>query len=128
MKDEAKLIEPLHPDGIRELERTVCPTTDTKRKELTDEFRFSYRSAIGELLFAYMLCHLDIEYDMAELSKFSQNPARCHYVAVKRVFRYLRQTKDWVLIFWIKETRDDLPNVWAKKNILKQQLPNGRPA
>ena len=105
MKDEAKLIEPLHPYGIRDLERTICPTTDTERKELTDEFGFSYRSAIGELLFAYVLCRPDIGYDMTELSKFSQNPARCHYVALKRVLRYLRQTNEWGLIFWRRESR-----------------------
>ena len=29
MKDEGKLIEPLHPDGFKELERSVGPTTDT---------------------------------------------------------------------------------------------------
>ena len=48
---------------------------------------------------------------MAELSKFSQNPARCHYVAVKRVFRYLRQTRDWGLMFWRKMSREDLPDI-----------------
>ena len=89
LKEGNKLIEPWNPDSIKELERNQCPQNDGERKEIKEEMGFSYRSAIGELLFAYVLFHPDIGYDMTELSKFSHNPARCHYIAVKRVFRYL---------------------------------------
>ena len=39
-------------------------------------------------------------------------------MAVKRVFRYLRQTKDWGLIYWRKEAKDYLPDVPFIKRIL----------
>ena len=102
VKEETKLIEALHPDSIKKLERTACQQNESESRKIEDDMGFSYRSAIGELSFAYVLCRLGIGYAMADLSKFSQNPARCHYVAVKRVVRYLRKTKDWVMVFWRK--------------------------
>ena len=65
------------------------PTVIEDKLALEKEAGFGYQKAIRELLYAYVLCRPDIGYAMAELSKFSQNPARCHYNAVKRVFRYL---------------------------------------
>eukprot|EP00957_Ditylum_brightwellii_P033794 2561421-Ditylum_brightwellii.AAC.1 len=38
---------------------------------------------------------MDIGYASAELSKFSSKTAKCHYKAIKRVYRYLCQTRDW---------------------------------
>ena len=113
------MIEPLHPDSIKELERAECPATDNERQALVEEFGFSYHSAIGELLYAYIFCRPDKGYAMAELSKFSQNPARCHYIAVKRVFRYLWQRKNWGLIYWRKKPRVDLPFVPFTKQSLE---------
>eukprot|EP00957_Ditylum_brightwellii_P013948 1052463-Ditylum_brightwellii.AAC.1 len=46
---------------------------------------------------------------MAELSKFSNKPAKCHCKAIKRVHRYLRQTIDWGIIFWRSEQQEGLP-------------------
>ena len=100
--DEGKPIEPLHPDEVKELETSVGPTTIEDKEVLEKETGFTYRADIGELIYAYVLCSPDIGYAIAELSKFNQNPAWGHYSAVKRVFSYLRQTKDWGLIFWYK--------------------------
>ena len=49
-------------------------------------------------------------YAVAELAKFSNNPAEEHYQAVRRVFKYLRQTKDDGIIFWRINPRHDLPS------------------
>ena len=88
-KDDGKPIEPLHPDAIKEIETTPGPTTIEDKMTLEKEAGFGYQKAVGELLYAYVLFRPDIGYAMAELSKFIQNPAQCHYNAVKRVFRYL---------------------------------------
>ena len=80
---------------------------------------FSYQSSIGELLFAYVLCRSDIGYAMAQLYKFNRNPAECHYILVKRVFCYLRQTKDWGLIYWRSVPREDLPHIDFQRRVLE---------
>jgi hypothetical protein len=41
----------------------------------------------------------DIAYAIAILSRFSDNPGAVHWEAVKRVFRYLKGTADWWLVF-----------------------------
>eukprot|EP00957_Ditylum_brightwellii_P046516 3530459-Ditylum_brightwellii.AAC.1 len=57
--------------------------------QLEAEKGFSYYGAIGALIFAYIICRVDIGYAVAELSKFSESPACCHYKAVKWVYHYL---------------------------------------
>jgi hypothetical protein len=36
----------------------------------------------------------------SELAKFSNRPAACHYAALKRVFKYLRQNRHYVMAYW----------------------------
>jgi hypothetical protein len=62
----------------------------------------------------FVSCRLDIGYAMAELSKFSCGPAACHFAAAKRVFQYLRQTKDEGLVYWRPKPILDLPHVPLK--------------
>ena len=42
LKDDKKLIEPLHPDSIKELETTPGPQSQTDQQELADRMGFSY--------------------------------------------------------------------------------------
>ena len=110
-KGETRLVEPLHPSAMKELETTEGPENDADIASLEREAGFSYRTALGELIFAYVICRPDIGYAVAELSKFAARPARCHYLAVKRVFRFLRETQHDGLIFWRSEPRLDLPHI-----------------
>jgi hypothetical protein len=36
----------------------------------------------------------------SELENFSNHPAICHYAALKRVFKFLRQTRHYGLVYW----------------------------
>eukprot|EP00957_Ditylum_brightwellii_P210237 15364714-Ditylum_brightwellii.AAC.2 len=62
-KEEDKIIEPIHPDSIKELETTVGPSFEAESNQLEAEE--------------------DIGYTIADLSKFSALPACCHYKAIK---------------------------------------------
>ncbi len=95
--------------SLKELETSSGPADEREARALEEEMGFGYRAALGELLYAYVTCRLDIGYAVAELSKFSSNPAKCHYQAIKRVFRYLRETKDFGLVYWRPSPRLDLP-------------------
>ena len=71
---------------------------------------FAYRQAIGELLFAAITCRPDILYCIIKLSQYNTKPARIHYIAVKRVFRYLRDTIEDGLHYWRETIHPALPN------------------
>ena len=77
---------------MKELEDAKGPPDDTARAILEKEMIFSYQQAIGELLFAAIICHPDILYAIIKLSQYNNKPAHVHYIAVKRVFKYLRDT------------------------------------
>ena len=50
---------------------------------------FSYRSLIGEVLYAYVGCRLDIGYGTVTLAKFNSAPQDQHYGASKGLVKYL---------------------------------------
>ena len=75
--------------------------------------QFSYRQAIGELLFAAIPCHPDILYAIIRLSQYNKKPARIHYIAVKRVFRYLRYIISGGLHYWRTTINSDLQDLPA---------------
>lgn len=93
-----------------ELETTEGPTDPTEQKALEDSMGFSYRQAIGELIFALTICRLDISAAVIKLSQYSEAPARCHYQAVRHVFAYLHATKTEGIYYWRPEPHDALPD------------------
>ena len=45
-----------------------------------------------------------------KLSQYANQPAPCHFTAVKNVFRYLAATKDEGLTYWRKTPNESLPD------------------
>jgi len=78
---------------------------------LADKMGFSYRTLLGELLYAYITCRPDIGYAVTTLSKFATSAAAFHYASLKSVARYLRRTIDWGIVFH-KSTPD--PTIYSK--------------
>jgi hypothetical protein len=64
---------------------------------LQDKHGFSYRTLLGELLYAYVTCRPDVGYDCVALSKFAHSPNDTHYQLLKGVAKYLRWTASWGL-------------------------------
>ena len=95
---------------IRDIETTQGPEDDLMKAQLQQEQGFSYRQALGELLFAAVTCRPDIFHSVIKLSKFSTKPAAIHYHALKRIFRYLRHTLNEGLHYWRPSTNPHLPN------------------
>ena len=77
--------------------------------DLQAECGFSYRTLLGELLYAYVTCRPDIGYAVITLSKFASKPAKLHFTALKNVARYLRGTRDWGIHFHRNGVRNELP-------------------
>ena len=87
------------------------PEKSPEAKELARQKGFSYRNLLGELIFAYVICRLDIGYAVCLLARFSGNPHAEHFDALKGVCRYLRATKAWGIMYRRPAPLDRLPAV-----------------
>ena len=81
--------------GIQ-LSRTMLPKTS---EEMAEMAKVPYASAIGSLMYAILCTRLDIAYAVSMTSRFQSNPGLEDWVAVKAILKYLRRTKDSVLIY-----------------------------
>jgi hypothetical protein len=61
--------------------------------------RTPYRQAIGSLMYLAVGTRPDIAFAVSMLSRFLNNPGDAHWEAVKRLFRYLKGTKDLQLTY-----------------------------
>ena len=64
----------------------------------TEEFarmrNVPYHEAVGSLMYASLSTRPDITYAVQAVSRFSTKPGLAHWDAVKRIFRYLKGSKD----------------------------------
>ena len=58
-----------------------------------------YAKIIGSLMFLMNYTRLDIAYVVSRLSRYTHNPSRNHWDALRRVLKYLKGTIDWGLYF-----------------------------
>ena len=112
-KDESSAAPkiPLHDNDVSNLYHSTPgpPEGTSAHTALSSKFGFSYRSLLGELLFAYVLCRPDIGYAITTLAKFSTAPNEHHYTALKRLALYLRPTKSWGILYWRTAPEPSLP-------------------
>lgn len=73
-----------------------CAATKEEKEEMS---KIPYREAIGTLLFLAMTTRPDISFAVNVLSRFCENPGETHWKGIKRIFRYIKGTKDKQLIF-----------------------------
>ena len=93
----------------KELE-TAEPLSESDCQSLEGTYGFTYRQAIGELIYALVTCRPDISYSVIKLGQYSANPASIHFDAVKQVYCYLHATMDHDgIIYWRKTPNGHLP-------------------
>jgi hypothetical protein len=61
--------------------------------------RRAYQSAVGSLMYAMLGTRPDLAYAVSVVSRFASNPTEAHMNAVKRIFRYIKGTVGFGLIF-----------------------------
>ena len=75
----------------------------TKLVKMTDSDKCvdqqQYQSAVGSLLYLAMATRPDITFAVSSVAKFSVQPTKQHWTAVKRILRYLKGTIDYGLAF-----------------------------
>ena len=94
LEDAKPLASPMEPSA--HLSNAQSPVTS---REIADMRDVPYREAVGSLMYAAVGTRPDIAFAVAILSRFSINPGRAHWNAVKRVMRYLKGTVDLWLTF-----------------------------
>ena len=58
-----------------------------------------YQSAVGSLIYAMLGTHPNIAYAVLVISQFTVKPTQAYKATVTQIFRYLRKTVNYVLIF-----------------------------
>ena len=58
-----------------------------------------YQSAVGSLLYLSTGTRPDITFAVSKVAKFCSDPDKCHWIAVKRILRYLNGTRDLGLLY-----------------------------
>ena len=58
-----------------------------------------YQSAVGSLLYLSVATRPDITYAVSNVARFCAKPTNQHWVAVKRIFRYLKGTQQYGLLY-----------------------------
>jgi len=88
--DELKPISTPMDPNVR-LTSAQSPTATDDIAKMRD---VPYHEAIGSLMYASLGTRPDISFAVQTLSRFAVNPGMAHWEAVKRVFRYLKGTRE----------------------------------
>ena len=77
--------------------------TSAQSPSTTEEFaamrNVPYHEAVGSLMYAMLGTRPDISFAVQTVSRFNSKPGLAHWEAVKRIFRYLKGTKDLWLAY-----------------------------
>ena len=58
-----------------------------------------YASTVGSLMYAMLCTRPNICYSVGMVSRYQSNPGPKHWQAVKHILKYLRRTRDYMLIY-----------------------------
>ncbi|GJT15364.1 hypothetical protein Tco_0874070 [Tanacetum coccineum] len=58
-----------------------------------------YASVVGSIIYAVRCTRPDVAFAQNMTSRFKQNPSELHWTAVKNILKYLRNTKDMLLVY-----------------------------
>ena len=79
------------------------PLSDDQRPKTLEEEKtmrqVPYASAMGILIYAMPCTRPNIYYSVGIVSQYQSNPGPKHWEAIKHVLKYLRRTKDYMLVY-----------------------------
>ena len=77
------------------LSKKQCPSAE--QAAVMSSEQLWYRSVVASLIYFVAWTRPDMAYAVTKLCKYMQNPGREHIIALKRLLRYLKGTKDYGL-------------------------------
>ena len=78
------------------LSKEQCPKTPQEEEDMRC---VPYALAIGSLMYAMLFTRPDICYVVGIVSKYESNPSKEYWIAVKHILKYLRRTKNYMLVY-----------------------------
>ena len=108
-RSESTFREPILPSVMHDVMTHIGSEDVTVAMSLEKEMGFSFRTVLGEMIYAYVTTQLDIGNLVADLSRFTTRPAKVYYEVLKRGMKFLRHTRTTGLVFWRTSPRPDLP-------------------
>ena len=78
------------------LSKSQCPGSSQEQDQMS---RVPYASAIGSIMYAMICTRPDVSYALSMVSRYQENPGLSHWTAVKNILKYLRNTKEMLLVY-----------------------------
>ena len=78
----------------------MCPKTPIEIEAMR---RIPYASAVGSLMYAMLCTRPDICFAVGMVARYQSNPGQGHWIAVKKILKYLRRTKEYSLVYQASE-------------------------
>ena len=78
------------------LSKEQCPKTPQEEENMR---HIPYASAVGSLMYAMLCTRPDICYAVGVVSRYQSNLGLDHWVAVKHILKYLRRTRNYMLVY-----------------------------
>ncbi|PKI33257.1 hypothetical protein CRG98_046351 [Punica granatum] len=103
------------------LSKAMSPKTPEEREKMA---QVPYASAIGSSMYAILCTRPNIAYAVSVTSKYQSNPGPNHLTVVKNILKYLRRTKDMVLVYggvaeYIAASDVAKEAVWIRKFVIE---------
>ncbi|CAL2256677.1 unnamed protein product [Prunus armeniaca] len=83
------------------LSRAQSPQNELEKEEMKNR---PYASLVGSLMYAQVCTRPDIAFAISVLGRFQANPGNAHWIAAKKVMRYLQRTKSFMLVYQRQES------------------------
>ena len=78
------------------LSKKQCPSTPQEEEDMR---HVPYASVVRSLMYAMLCTRPDICYAVGVVSRFQSNLGPNHWIAMKHILKYLRRTRDYVLVY-----------------------------
>nr|GFC31285.1 hypothetical protein [Tanacetum cinerariifolium] len=96
-----------------DLTNELCASTP---EEVAYMKKVPYALAVGSIMYAVRCTRPDVAFAQNLVSRYQQNPGKLHWVAVKHILKYLRNTRDMFLVYGGKpDTELDVTIDWKSK-------------
>jgi hypothetical protein len=104
---------PLPPDDdwLKKFNNAVGNPDPKAQAALSKQMQLSYRSGVGELIWAMTTCRPDLTFTSVKLSQSNTCPAEEHFQGLKHALKYLYNSHEDGLYFWLPTLRPELPEV-----------------
>jgi hypothetical protein len=102
---------PMTPQFMKALHLEEGDPDEKAQLALAKKMGFSYRSGIGQLVYAMVCCRPDLSFATVKLSQHNTCPGNVHYDGVQHALKYLHQTRSEGLYYWRTTPPSELDSV-----------------